>query len=375
MFDLVIVGGGPAGATLAWALRHSQLKIAIIDKARFPRDKACAGWVTPAVMQALDIDLTDYVRGRTLQPVAGFAIGQLGGRPLHCRYPGKPVSYAIRRIEFDEYLLQRSQAMLLTGRPVESIQRSAAGWCVNDAIETRLLVGAGGHFCPVAKLSGLRAGSESVVAAQEMEFEMTERQARLCPVEPDMPELFFSRDFKGYGWLLRKGNFLNIGLGREDSRTLPRQVRDFVDELSLRQWLDGAIPAGFKGHAYLLYPRSRRRLFDDNLLLIGDAAGLAHAHSGEGIRPAVESALLAAQVIATSRGDYSVRHLQAYAGLLEQRFGRRAHEAKSDLVPQALKSRLAAQLLKTDWFTRHIVAERWFMHAGQAPLSWYGQTP
>ena len=74
MLDVLIVGGGPAGSTLAWSLRDAGLDIAILDKAEFPRQKVCAGWVTPAVMQELSIDLDDYADGRVLQPISGCRI-------------------------------------------------------------------------------------------------------------------------------------------------------------------------------------------------------------------------------------------------------------------------------------------------------------
>ena len=54
-YDLIIVGGGPAGSTLAWALQQTGKRILLIDKSFFPRDKSCAGWVTPAVFDALQI--------------------------------------------------------------------------------------------------------------------------------------------------------------------------------------------------------------------------------------------------------------------------------------------------------------------------------
>jgi len=76
-FDVLVVGGGPAGSTLAYYLSGSGLKIAIMDKVDFPRQKVCAGWVTPAVMQELNIDLEDYARGRELQAIHGFRISQL----------------------------------------------------------------------------------------------------------------------------------------------------------------------------------------------------------------------------------------------------------------------------------------------------------
>lgn len=138
-FDVLIVGGGPAGSTLAWALRESGLKIAILDKKSFPRDKVCAGWVTPAVMQELAIDLADYAQTRTLQPISGFRVSQLGKREVETRYSEEPVSYSIRRCEFDEYLLQRSGAQLILGEKFSNMEKTDKGWRVNGKYETRLV--------------------------------------------------------------------------------------------------------------------------------------------------------------------------------------------------------------------------------------------
>ncbi len=113
--DVLIVGGGPAGSTLAYYLAKSGLSILIMDKASFPRQKVCAGWVTPAVMQELKIDLQDYARSNLLQPIYGFRIGRLGQQLVESQYTGEPVSYGIRRIEFDHYLLQRCGAEIIGG--------------------------------------------------------------------------------------------------------------------------------------------------------------------------------------------------------------------------------------------------------------------
>ena len=305
MPDVLIVGGGPAGSTLAWALRDSGLDVAIMDKAQFPRQKVCAGWVTPAVMQELDIDLDDYSDGRVLQPISGFRISQLGHKQVQSHYSGDPVSYGIRRIEFDDYLLRRSQARLLTDSPFRHMERTDSGWRVNDELNAGLVVGAGGHFCPVARAIGAKRPGEVAVAAQEVEFEMTAEQAAACTVDAEVPELFFTPDLKGYGWVFRKGNYLNIGLGREDRHRLSGHVQDFVQFLQALEKIPRDLPDKLQGHAYLLYPHALRKIFGDGVLLIGDAAGLAYAQSGEGIRPAVESALLAASVIRDCNGDYS----------------------------------------------------------------------
>ena len=106
-YDLIIIGAGPAGSTLATALEGSDKRVLIVDKQTFPRDKTCAGWVTPAVMDSLAIDTQDYGADRTLQPIRRFRIGMMGQEPVENDH-GEIVSYGIRRSEFDPYLLQRA---------------------------------------------------------------------------------------------------------------------------------------------------------------------------------------------------------------------------------------------------------------------------
>ena len=103
--------------------------------------------------------------------------------------------------------------------------------------------------------------------------------------------------------------------------------------------------------------------------MIGDAAGLAYAQSGEGIRPAVESALLAAQTILECQGNYSVNQLQSYADKLELHFGRRKQLAGiSGSTSARLRQALARLLMKNRWFTRNFLIKRWFLHTQDRPL-------
>jgi flavin-dependent dehydrogenase len=148
--DVLIVGGGPAGSACAWRLKRHGVDVLVMDRAVFPRDKVCAGWITPQVVSALDLDLADYARDRVLQPISGFRTGPMRGRLLEIRFDDV-VSYAIRRWEFDHYLLQRSGARLSTGKAVAGLEREAGGWIVNGTVCTPMLVGAGGHNSPVAR--------------------------------------------------------------------------------------------------------------------------------------------------------------------------------------------------------------------------------
>jgi geranylgeranyl reductase family protein len=368
-FDVLIVGGGPAGSTLARALTQCGLIVAVLDKAQFPRQKICAGWVTPAVMEELEIDLQDYARDRILQPINAFKTGQIGQTAVQSDFPGEPVSYGIRRNEFDDYLLHRSGAELLLGEAFKSMRRESIGWLVNDSITAKIVVGAGGHFCPVARAIDAKGVSETAVAAQEIEFQMSAAQKAACTVDGHMPELFFTPDLKGYGWVFRKGDYLNIGLGREDKQKLSGHVRHFCEYLQAQGKIPRDLPEKFKGHAYLLYHHAKRHLVEDGVLLIGDSAGLAYPQSGEGIRPAVESALMAAQVILDCQGDYRREYLQPYVGRLEARFGQREPvPGFMDRLPARIKQSLARMLMKNRWFSRNVLAARWFLHAREEPL-------
>ncbi|HEY0634792.1 MAG TPA: NAD(P)/FAD-dependent oxidoreductase [Gammaproteobacteria bacterium] len=363
--DVLIVGGGPAGSTAARALVASGLDVMVLDKKPFPRDKVCAGWVTPPVWEALELPPADYAAaGNVLQPIRRFRTSLLGGREVETGY-GEVVSYAIRRVEFDHYLLQRSGARLRLGEGVEKVERVDGRWRINDAIETPLLIGAGGHACPVARLLGAELGSgPGVVAAMEIEFQMSDEEAANCLVEAECPELFFCTELDGYAWVVRKGNYLNVGLGREQGLGVAHEMGRFRDMLVSTGKLPASTPEKFKGHAYLLYPQPQPRpIVADGVVTIGDAAGLAYAQSGEGIRPAVESALLAAQTIRQAQGDYGRAQLLPYEKQLEQRFGkRRAYPVAVRLLPPAIKRGLARWLLGNPTFTRKMVLDRWFLH-------------
>jgi flavin-dependent dehydrogenase len=101
----------------------------------------------------------------------------------------------------------------------------------------------------------------------------------------------------------------------------------------------------------------------DQVLLIGDAAGLAYAESGEGIRPAIESGLLAAESIV--RGESGA----GYEARLRGRFGPvRAHGARVRLPP-AVMAAAGRELLRLTWFVRRVVLDRWFLHADENALA------
>jgi flavin-dependent dehydrogenase len=361
-FDVIVVGGGPAGSSLAFGLAGAGASVCVLDRHAFPRDKTCAGWITPPVFEALGVDPAEYARGRTLQPIRGFRVRRIGDRESRAAFGGT-VSWGIRRCELDHFLLARTKATLRTGTALRSLAREGGRWRVNGALEAPLLVGAGGHFCPVARRLGGDDGAP-VIAAQELEFPVAAGEEASFGVEPDLPELFFSPDLQGYGWVFRKGRYLNVGLGRRAPRRLGEELRAFLAWLAREGKLPPTLPDAAHGHAYLLHGEARRPLVAEGVALLGDAAGLAWPKSGEGIRPAVESGLLLARALRSAPAPDDASALEAYARAVRARFGPDvAAPGLEDRLPAAWRHTLAGRLFAWPWFAREVVVKRWFLHA------------
>jgi menaquinone-9 beta-reductase len=366
--EVLIVGAGPAGSTCARILAKWGISVLLLDQDQFPRDKPCAGWITPAVLEALRIDPEHYRQGRLLQEIRAFRTGVIYGKETLTDY-GSAVSYGIRRTEFDHFLLLNNTSRTSLGETVQSLERTADGWLVNGRIHARLLVGAGGHSCPVARTLGANPGRERAIVAMVAEFEMGEAQLANSRLTAGHTALCFSNDSKGYGWLLRKGTFLNIGLGILGATELRLRLDDFCAHLRHRGDLAGELCGPLREHAYLSYQnRGGRRIVGDRALLIGDAAGLAFPESGEGILPAVESAIMAAQAILCASGDYRPRWLEPYATAVATRFGSRGADSETSCFSAGVKGLGARMLFSSGWLTRHLVLDRWFLHRGQRPL-------
>jgi len=363
--EVLIVGGGPAGSSCAARLVDAGLDVALIDRATFPRDKVCAGWITPAVIRTLQLDLDDYGRCCTLQPFTGFRTGSLSGH-LRLHDFGTTVSYGIRRCEFDDYLLRRSGVRRIEGAGVRELRRDRTEWIVNDTIRARMLIGAGGHFCPVARSLNRDVADAPAIVAQEIEFELDDRHAASCGVAGTAPELFFWPDLAGYAWCVRKGPVLNVGAGRLAPWPLPPAMRQFAALLAERGGIfDQTLPR-WKGHAYLLNRASTRRLHSAGVLLVGDSAGLALTPSGEGILSAIESGVMAAVTVLAARGDYSESRLAPYAGQIRDRFGARAAGIRS--VPAWMSAIASKALLGFPALTRRVLLEDGFLHTRRPDL-------
>lgn len=367
--DVLIVGGGPAGSTCAWQLRQAGFDVVVMDKARFPRDKTCAGWIVPQVVESLQLDVADYAVRNVWQPITGFQLG-LGDRPGVTVRFDHAVSYGIRRCEFDDYLLRRCGARMRLGESVDDIQRVNNQWVINGRIKTPVLIGAGGNLCPVARhLRGPRGNPAPLVTAVELEISIA-GQPLDDSLDGATPRLYFCDDLAGYGWCVRKQTVLNLGIGRVNVRDVPAQWDKLLDRFRREHIVTGDLPQAVHGHAYHVYDGGSVPLNDDGVLLIGDSAGLADPRSGEGIRPAIESGLLAAETIQAAQGRYDSSRLLSYSTHIQQRFGAAKSTSRTP-SPQRLsawQSLLFGWLIGSRWFSRQVILKRWFLHSQQAAL-------
>jgi flavin-dependent dehydrogenase len=143
----------------------------------------------------------------------------------------------------------------------------------------------------------------------------------------------------------------------------PAAVRAFQTSLEARGLLPPGLPAKWKGHAYVLYRHARRALCGERAVLIGDAAGVALAPSGEGILAAVETGLIAADAIVRAARDYSEAALDAYARAIEARFGPRlGATTQASPMPSWLAPLATRALLNVGWLTRRVLIEDGFLH-------------
>ena len=299
--DVLIVGGGPAGSTCARFLTRAGARVAVVDRARFPRVKLCSGWLSTPIWDALEILPRDYPGGRW------------EWQTCHVRYAGEDHAipcrgWFVRRFEFDDYLLRRSGAELHLGVQVGDIKRDGDGLWALGGLRARHLVGAGGTHCPVARLCA-PPRPMGPVGVQEHEFRANPAAVSRTRLGRDgEPELLLHDDLSGYSWNVPKTDWLNIGSGTID----PKAVRAAWETARAHFRAAGHVPVesdadldSMKGYSYYLYHPAHlggAARVDGNgtggVYLVGDSLGLAQPITAEGILPSVTSGRTLAESIA-----------------------------------------------------------------------------
>jgi geranylgeranyl reductase family protein len=321
-FDVLVVGSGPAGSVAALVLARGGARVALVDKARFPRDKACGDLIGPRGVQLL-LDLGLEVPGA--EPVGDMiVVGPTGGRVrLPCRpgttYPG--YGLAVPRVAFDGTLHQAAVsagAEPFVGRAAEPLvpDGGPSGFVLSTG--TRLcadvVIGADGASSRVADVAGLVDGTRVLWGFALRAY--LDDPVRLPHIVLWEPAAW--RGFPGYGWLFPGvGGRANIGLGlgmlsdRSAGAGAAQGFEGFVAHLRRLGVLDthrspaspGSRLGGWLKMGMVGTVPARGRV-----LLVGDAAGLVNPLQGEGISQAMGSGRAAAEAVLAGPGEAASRY-------------------------------------------------------------------
>jgi geranylgeranyl reductase family protein len=311
-YDVIVVGAGPAGATLAYELAKKGIGVLLLEKEKLPRYKCCAGGLTNKTVKLLDFDISEVVEDVVYKVSFTFNLGN-----PYLGQHSQPLIYTVMRDAFDYFLVQKAQqlgAVLMDGQKVTQVDVSADGVEIataDSSFRSRLVVGADGTYSVVARELGMErdreyvAGIESEIAVSEEELAKWKSRAQMdlgC-----VPG--------GYAWVFPKRNHLSIGVDclTSKARQLSRHHNKFLDSLSIGNYTitrssGHLIPTCTKG----------RPVWQDSALLLGDAAGLADPLTGEGIYYAILSAQLAAPVIENSLAHGKVQ-LEEYQEAVDEK--------------------------------------------------------
>lgn len=289
-YDVIIVGAGPAGATLGQQLSRRGVDVLILEKEKMPRDKTCAGGITRRTAAMLDFDIGTVAERTTYGARLTYRL-----RDECVKRHGEPFVYMVTRSNFDNLLVQmtrESGATVIEGTDIEEMKtdgRSVKVRTSDGDFESRVVAGADGAKGVVAKGAGLMRGARLDLALQvEVQVsadEMAKWDSLIGIDEGQIPG--------GYGWVFPKGDHLAVGVGGDARHS--RKLKPYLEKMLHHVGVDEV--GDVQGH---LLPMRRKgmEIQRGNILLLGDAAGLIHPLTREGIYYAIRSARLAAPVIA-----------------------------------------------------------------------------
>jgi menaquinone-9 beta-reductase len=324
-FDVVVIGGGPSGAIAATTLARGGAEVALVEKAAFPRDKACGDVVGPRGVRLLD-DLGIPVP-------FGYRVGEIevlgpAGRRvrLPCgegfTYPGHGIS--VTRRTFDALLYEaalQAGATPVHAQALEPLWEGGRidGYRLNSGCDVRadLVIGADGATSRVAAGTGL-------VDEKRVLWGFALRTYLPCVV--GLPTIAFWepepwRAVPGYGWVFPGTDGANVGLGlgmvasRKAAARVQQLLPRFLDHVRRHNVLSGA-PASSPARplgGWLKMGMVGTNPAAGRVLLVGDAAGLVNPLQGEGIAQALRSGRTAAEAVLADPGRAAARYRAALA--------------------------------------------------------------
>src|ERR1700732_130483 len=289
VFDVAIVGAGPAGSTCAAFCAAAGLHPVIIEREKFPREKVCGDCLNPACWPVLRrLGLVERFQNLPRGKRDAVEFITIRGRRVTVDLPrGEGSEIAVKRSLLDNLLLARARELGVVVREestVTALSKTAArNWkidIVNQTVAARVLVGADGRNSTVARLRNL--------------LPMPARERVALQAHIPLPHNFGNRVVLQF---LAEGYSGQAPVNeRELNLCLIAKPRD-IDALKVWAEKEFAIPADHPWRTVTPLTRDALPPAHDNLLLIGDAARVVEPFTGEGIYYALRSGELAADAI------------------------------------------------------------------------------
>lgn len=292
-FDLIVIGSGPAGSAAAKVAAQAGLRVALLDRAAFPRDKLCGGAVSGRCAQLLETIFEQPVTPSLFRTVTRLRLSH-DSVPLGLIRNAPPLHMTMRR-DFDAVLHRHAAAAgAVIHAPVRIARIDPEGPRVTlddgRVLEAALMIGADGCNSATARALFGRPFDPADISFA-LEVELPRHKDAFRTVEIDLAAANW-----GYGWIFPKNDSITVGVGGMHQRNpdMKAHLRTYLERYVSPAEADAAMQ-GCKG-AFLPAGVYRKVPGAGQVLLAGDAAGLVDPVSGEGIAWALRSGQLAGEV-------------------------------------------------------------------------------
>ncbi len=321
MFDCIIVGAGPAGSSAAYHLAKVGCSVLLLEKSALPRYKACTGAVSPSVADWFDFDFSPAIDSKVRRVRYTWKLGDA----IDAELETEPI-WSVRREKFDQFLVEQAQRVGAEVRDQTAVtgavfagdhwQLSTVGdrttnptSSTDEVLSGRYLIAADGAKGPMADLLGFRKHKLREAAA--LEFDTA------APVEKGAFSFEFGMAKNGCLWSFPKQQGYSLGVSSfiGDSIKGPeRLLGEYAPAFGLE-----ASQGKFYAHPLKLWD-GNHKLHTHQALIVGEAAAIVDPLTAEGIRPAMYSAVMAAQAVEKAlKGDESA--IAAYTQIIHESWG------------------------------------------------------